>query len=384
MKIAFDAQLLFENKKTGIGWTVKKIIDNMDYHAMKHVQLNYFAFRNKESKRKIIRKYTEQGYLAKECGWIPLSIYRKISSYISFPYHLVMGRDCEITQFFNFVIPPGVRGKKAVYIYDMVYKACPETMEEENRRYLERNVENSCRCADIIITISDFSKNEILKYLDIEEKKIHVVPCGVDLETFNCDITSGSVTAVREKYSIPSSYYLYLGTLEPRKNIPAIVEAYKILRNQLMEETPYLVIAGKKGWDYETIFSLVKQYQLEEQVIFTGYITEEDKKSLLKGALSFVFPSLYEGFGLPPLEAMACGTPVIVSDRASLPEVVGNAGLLIDPEDHEGLATAMEKVFSDMDYRKELSQKGIEQAQKFSWKETARKLWNVYEQELSV
>lgn len=384
MKIAFDAQLLFENNKTGIGWTVNKIIDHMDSHAKKQIQLNYFAFRDKEHKRRILQKYTEQGYLTKECGWIPLSIYRKISSYLSLPYHWFMGSDSEITQFFNFVMPPGVKGKRAVYIYDMVYKACPETMEEENRRYLEQNVENSCRLADIIITISDFSKSEILKYLNIEEKKIHVVPCGVDFEKFHCESVPNRVIAVRETYGIPSNYFLYLGTLEPRKNIPAIVEAYKILTNRLKEETPSLVIAGKKGWDYEAIFSLVKQYQLEEKVIFTGYITEEDKQSLLKGALAFVFPSLYEGFGLPPLEAMACGTPVIVSNRASLPEVVGNAGILIDPENQEQLAEAMEKILSDTDYRDELSQKGIAQAQKFSWKETARRLWEVYEKELSA
>lgn len=380
MKIAFDAQSLFEEKKTGIGYTVEKIIENMDIKD-DEFQLNSFLFRNKKEKRKLIEKYISFGYKTKECTFLPLGIYRRIWHYLPIPYSFLMGKDAQITQFFNFIIPPGVKGKKAVYIYDMVYQACAETMERENFEYMKRNMEETAKRADFIITISEFSKREIVKYLQIPEDKIYVVPCGVDLERYNCNKDPGRIGAVKEKFKIKGSYYLYLGTLEPRKNILAIIEAYSRLKELSGEEIPSLVIAGKKGWEYESIFELVQKYHLSENVIFTGYVSEEEKCELLKGALCFLFPSLYEGFGLPPLEAMACGTPVIVSDRASLPEVVGDAGFLVDAENYDELALRMREVFQNPQCRERMIVKGLERAQNFTWKKAACLLKEVYKKE---
>ena len=295
-----------------------------------------------------------------------------------------MGSGAQITQFFNFIIPPGVKGKKSVYIYDMVYEACAETMERENYEYMKHNMEESSKRANFIITISEFSKREIVKYLQIDEKKIYVVPCGVDLETYNSRKNLQKIEQVKEKFGIQGDYFLYLGTLEPRKNIPAIIEAYRILKAQSETHILKLVIAGKKGWDYEAIFELVEKYDLTEDVIFTGYISEEEKCELLKGAMCFLFPSLYEGFGLPPLEAMACGTPVIVSDRASLPEVVGEAGILVDAEDYDELAVKMKLVSESPEYREELSRKGVDRAQNFTWKRASELLKEAYKKECGL
>lgn len=383
MKIAFDAQSLFEEKKTGIGYTVEKIIENMDIQG-DEFQLNYFLLRNKKEKRKLMEKYAFLGYKTKECTFFPLGIYRRIWHYLPIPYSFFMGKKAQITQFFNFIIPPGVKGKKAVYIYDMVYQACAETMERENFEYMERNMEETAKRADFIITISEFSKREIVKYLQIPEDKIYVVPCGVDLERYNCDKEPRKIEKVKEKFKIKSSYYLYLGTLEPRKNIPAIIEAYWRLKSQSESPIPQLVIAGKKGWNYEKIFELTEKYGLTEDVIFTGYIDEEEKCDLLKGALCFIFPSLYEGFGLPPLEAMACGTPVIVSDRASLPEVVGDAGILVDAYDYDELAMKMKLVFESPEYRDKLIHKGIDRVQDFTWKRASHLLKEVYKKECGL
>lgn len=378
MKIAFDVQALFEEKKTGIGWTIEKLIENMDMSLKTQYQLNYFAFRRKKIKRVFMQRFLEKGYQLAVCGWFPLAVYRRIWNVIPIPYSWLVRKDSDITQFFNYIIPPGVKGKAGVYIYDMVYRACPETMEDITRRVLEQNVERSCKRADFIITVSEFSKKEIHKYLGIPEKNIYVVPCGVDLAGYRSDIDIRDVKSVKQKYGIAGNYYLYLGTLEPRKNIPLILRAYWELKSQVGESAPQLVIAGKKGWDYQQIFEQVKQYGLEKKVVFTGYILEDEKPALLKGAIGFLFPSLYEGFGMPPLEAMACGTPVIVSNRASLPEVVGKAGILVEPDDHESMACWMRELYENIEYRNQMAQLGIERAQLYTWENSVKTLLNIY------
>jgi len=374
-----DARSLFEKQKTGIDWTIEKIISHIEIEPQNEYWLNYFALRKKKQKRLMMEPYVRRGYKLRICGFFSFALYRRIWNVIPIPYSWFMGRDTDITQFFNYVIPPGVKGEKALYVYDMVYRACPETMEETTRMYMERNVENSCRRADFIITISEFSKNEIIKYLEISSERIYVVPCGVDLSVYNPNINERKVAAVRKKFQINRPYYLYLGTLEPRKNIAMIVNAYCKVKEKKLDKLPQLVIAGKRGWGYQELFEMVQKYGLQEDIIFTDYISEEEKPPLLKGAICFLFPSLYEGFGMPPLEAMACGTPVIVSDQASLPEVVGDAGILVNPQDSEMMARHMKRLYDEPDYRKQLSQKCRKQAERFTWKIAASKLMEVYE-----
>lgn len=378
MKIALDAQSLFEENKTGIGWTIENIINHMKLLPDNEYQLNYFAFRGRKNKKTMMERYAKKGYRIKASGLFPLGLYHRIWNLIPIPYSWFMGHDTDITQFFNYVIPPGVKGKAGVYIYDMVYKACPETMEDSTRMYMEKHMKRSCKRADFIITISEFSKKEIVKYMNVDENKVKVVPCGVDLSVYRQDIAEDLVLSVKKKFRIAGSYFLYLGTLEPRKNVLLIIEAYRDLKERIKDNIPKLVIAGKKGWGYQKIFEKVQEYGLLEDVIFTGYISEQEKPVLLKGATCFLFPSLYEGFGMPPLEAMACGTPVIVSDQASLPEVVGEAGLLVSPDDWRRLSQYMELVLSNEIYREELGKLGRKQAEKFSWDVVVGELLKIY------
>lgn len=379
MKIALDAQSLFEEKKTGIGWTIENIINHMELLPENEYQLNYFAFRGRKAKKGMMEHYEQKGYRIKTSGTFPLGVYHRIWNFLPIPYAWFMGHDTDITQFFNYVIPPGVKGKTGVYIYDMVYKACPETMEDTTRAYMEKHMKKSCKRADFIITISEFSKREIVKYMNVDADKVKVVPCGVDLSVYQPDIAEEQVMSVKKKFGIDDSYFLYLGTLEPRKNVPLIIEAYYELKERLKTNIPKLVIAGKKGWGYQAIFEKVQNYDLLNDVIFTGYVSEEEKPVLLKGAICFLFPSLYEGFGMPPLEAMACGTPVIVSNQASLPEVVGDAGLYVEVNDCESMSQYMELLSSDGDYRSLIGEQGREQAEQFSWFEAAKDLLKVYE-----
>ena len=162
---------------------------------------------------------------------------------------------------------------------------------------------------------------------------------------------------------------MFTGTLEPRKNITRLLEAFAKTKSR---ETLALVIAGKKGWLYKGIFETVKKLNLANRVILTGFVDDEDLPSVYSSARAFVYPSLYEGFGLPPLEAMACGTPVITSDTTSLPEVVGKAALLVDPTDAEAIAAAMRRLMDDVALGHNLLQLGLERAKEFSWQQTAR------------
>lgn len=383
VRVALDAQSLFEAEKTGIGQTIEKIIDHLADIKKNKYQLNCFSFRNKKEKWNRLQKYRDMGYETKMCGWFPLGIYRRVWNIIPLPYSWFMGRRTEITQFFNYVIPPGVKGKKGVYIYDMVYKAYPETMQTATRDYMEKNLKKSFERADFIITISEFSKREILKYYNFPAKSIYVVPCGVDLSIYKPDIEQEKIEELKKKYNIEGDYFLYLGTLEPRKNIPVIIEAYKFLEEiwgkQENEKLPQLILAGKSGWEYKEIFELINRYDMQENVIFTGYVGEEEKPILINGAISFLFPSLYEGFGMPPLEAMACGTPVIVSNRASLPEIVGKAGSMVEPDDYKSIAYYMKRIYEDKDYRETKKKQGIERSKLFSWENAAQKLESIYE-----
>jgi glycosyltransferase involved in cell wall biosynthesis len=240
----------------------------------------------------------------------------------------------------------------------------------------------SCNRADTIITISQFSKSEIVKYLAVPKEKIVVMPCGVDFEFFRPDYSTEEIQTIKDKYSINSDYILYLGTLEPRKNIEKLIDAYQLLKSR-NNDIPKLVIAGRKGWQYNSIFQKVNEYRLINDIIFTGYLSEQDTPVLMKGAHAFVFPSIYEGFGMPPLEAMACGTPVITSNVASLPEVVGDAALLVNPFSVESIAEAIGKIIQDECLRTSLSQKGLIHASSFSWDRSAKIVLDVYNNLLS-
>lgn len=369
MKIAFDAQSLLEEEKTGIGWTIKMLVEGMIQDEDNEYSLNYFAFRNKKEKNERMSRYKSINTAVNCCGWMPLGVYHKIWNTIPVPYALLFPQEADVTIFFNYTVPPGVKGKTAVFIYDMVWKACPETMEESNRAFMDKNTRTACERADMIITISEFSRREIVKYMDIPEEKVKVVPCGVDLERFHPNYSPADVQKAKEKYGINGEYLLYLGTLEPRKNLMYLIESYAMLYAE-NRAVPDLVIAGKKGWQYDGLFQKVEECGLSSKVIFTGYVDEEDVPLLLKGARVFVFPSLYEGFGLPPLEAMACGTPVIVSNVSSLPEVVADAAILVDIEKKDALKDAIKTVCQEKSLQKELQDKGIKRASSFTWEKS--------------
>jgi len=269
------------------------------------------------------------------------------------------------------------RKKKVLTVHDLVPMLYPETQPSmlEARiwaRTLERSIKSFCK----ITTVSEHTKADVIKYFGISEDLIDVIYPGYNpifRRVYNEACRDKMRAQLKEKFNISSPFILFVGTLEPRKNVVRIIKAFSVLKRQHYPQK--LVLVGKKGWKYDDIFRTIESLQLEDDVLWTGYSSLEDMVALYNLADVFVFPSLYEGFGSPPLEAMACGTPVVTSNISSLPEVVGEAGLLVDPYDEQGIAEALRRIIDDKELRELLSQKGIERSSHFSWTLTATKTW---------
>ncbi len=221
-----------------------------------------------------------------------------------------------------------------------------------------------------ILSVSESTKSDLIRLFKTSEKKIQVTPLGYDQQSYVVKADATADKKVLDNYQLTPGYLLFIGTLEPRKNIVSIITAYSQLTSAQQEQYP-LVIGGKKGWFYEEIFATVQRLGLENKVHFLGRVEDSELPALYRGAKLFLFPSFYEGFGLPPLEAMACGTPVITSNISSLPEVVGEAGWLVDPHNLLELVEALTILITHEDRYLELKKKAPAQAAQFSWQKTA-------------
>jgi glycosyltransferase involved in cell wall biosynthesis len=273
----------------------------------------------------------------------------------------------------DFVLPPVRQARTILTVHDLTFMRLPECAEAGLRAYLDKVVPRSIQRADLVLADSQSTKKDLIELLGVSPDKIEVVYAGVE-RRFRPMEGEMALHRVKKRYGLNFPFILSLGTLEPRKNFTRLIEAYALMRDRGLK----LVIAGGKGWLYDEIFAKVEELGLEDKIIFPGFIADEDLPALYNLAKIFVFPSLYEGFGLPPLEAMACGTPVVTSDRPSLPEVVGGAGLMVEATDDQELARAMERVLTDENLRREMREKGLRQAAKFTWEAAAEKLLDVY------
>ncbi len=248
-------------------------------------------------------------------------------------------------------------------IMDLSYIYFPEMFKKRDLWQLRRWTASSVKKAKRILTISKFSKNAIIDYYHLDPKKVVITYPGLKM-------TKNKKKVDLKKYNVEGDFLLYVGTLQPRKNLNKLIEAFSRLSNKDLK----LVIVGKKGWLYKEIFEKVKKLNLTKKVIFTGFVPDEHLPAFYQKAQCFVLVSLYEGFGLPALEAMHYGCPVVISDVSSLPEVVGEAGVLVDPNKTEEIANGIEKAIKN---REELIEKGYQQAKKFSWEKCARETLKV-------
>ena len=275
--------------------------------------------------------------------------------------------------------------RSVVTIHDLGYLYYPEAHRLLDRLYLDLSTRYNARAAAHLIADSSVTKRDLIERYGTEPGRITIVYPGYDNTVFQPVRSKEALEAVKAKYGIVGDYVLFVGTLQPRKNLTRLLTAFSLcdLHDPNKFGTPtsnlQLVIAGKRGWLYEQFFRQVEELGLEGRVVFTGYVPEGDLPALLSSARLFVFLSLYEGFGLPVLEAMACETPVVCSNVSSLPEVAGDAAILVDPLNVEGLAAAMERVLGDEELIAGLIERGLEQVRKFSWERCAHETLKVLE-----
>ena len=363
MKIGIDTREL-AGKKAGIGWYIFHVLSNLlqidsknTYVAYSSKQIDFPDFPN--LKKIVVPKDGLSWHLetAKRIVKDDIDIYWSISS----------------------PIVPALTKVPTIYtIHDLTNIFYPQYHKLKGRLIDKLFLAKAVKKTNKIIAISDATKKDIVKLFPSTQEKISVTHLGYD-KVFK-PLPKKEIETHLEKYKLNSGYVLYVGTLEPRKNIETILKAYSLIDSGVQNMHP-LVIVGKKGWKYEKIFEVFKELGLKEKVRFLDYLDFEDLPALYNGASVFVFPSFYEGFGLPPLEAMACGTPVITSNVSSLPEVVEDSGILVDPLDTELIAKNIEAILTDNDLRFELSEKAIKQSSKFSWGKTAKQTLNILSQQ---
>lgn len=264
------------------------------------------------------------------------------------------------------VVPLAMRVPAVVCVHDLAFLRFPDRFRSSRRRYLSALIRVSVQRAAHVLTVSEFTRREVIELLGVAPSKVTATPNGRD-ERIG-PLATDEIEVFRRRQNLPAEFLLFLGTLEPRKNLVTLLHAYAQRQDEL--KMP-LIVAGGKGWLFESIFKTVEELGLRDLVHFAGFVPGEELGHWYNAATALVYPSLYEGFGLPPLEAMQCGTPVITSDAGSLVEVVGDAGLSVAATDIVALGDALVRVTSDPALRMEMRERGLQRAQQFDWGRTA-------------
>ena len=280
----------------------------------------------------------------------------------------------------QYTAPPLTPCPVVATVHDLAFEHIPATFKRRSWMQMRLTVRRTVRRAAHVITVSEYSRQDIIKTYGVPPERVTVTPEAA-APHFRPQPPE-EVLRVRRKYAIDGDYILAVGSIQPRKNLVRLLRAYAELRSRRVRP-PQLVLVGKRAWLYGETLRAVEREGLAGACVFTGYVPEADLPALYAGALCFVYPSFFEGFGLPPLEAMQCGTPVITGNLTSLPEVVGDAGLMVDPFDARAIAAALGHVVEDAALREELRGRGLERASRFSWRATAALTLEAYERALS-
>jgi len=275
-----------------------------------------------------------------------------------------------------FVAPLWTPCPTVVTVYDLSFIHFPDRFPALQRWYLASQTRRSCRQARRVITISESSRQDVHRFFDVPLARIDVVQPGVD--SYYRPVPAVDVVAFRQRENLPEKFVLHVGTLQPRKNLPVLLEAFATLGRPELQ----LLLVGGKGWQFDEIFQGITRLGIQEQVRLTGYVPDQELPLWYNAAALFVFPSLYEGFGMPVIEAMACGTPVIAANTSSIPEAAGKAAILFEPQDVTELAERMGTVLDDPELSNKMREKGLRQAQQFSWQRAGRETAAVYRKAL--
>ena len=377
MKIFIEGTPLFSNTRSGVGQYTKRLTEAMISLRPKNQYVVFgFHFILKGLKNPIddlsptfIRKYIRllpgRGYNL---------LYKKG---LRLPIDILLRSKPDIVFYANFVHwPLWTKAKSVIVVHDLGYVDLPQYVETKNRIFLEKYVPYSVKKADHIITISEFTKRRIMQHFEIDSSKISIVTPAID-HSFFYPRPADEIKKIRETYNLPKTFLLFVSTLEPRKNIVGLLDAFAALPASIQKQYP-LVLVGGRGWADEDIHERLRKYS-DLPIIRPGYVRDEHMPSLYSAASLFIFPTHYEGFGMPPLEAMACGTPVITSATTSLPEVVEGAAIKINPANIHEITEAITLVLKDKDMQFTLSEMGLSQAKKFTWEKSAKKALEIFE-----
>ena len=383
MRIGIDARTILNPEKgeaIGVGHYTYQLIRHLLRLDTQNEYVLFFDFRVRE---KDVKKFSQPNVTIK---FYPFSDYKK---YLPVAYSEILGTATLNKENLDVLhstsaesrIPMGYKGKTVVTLHDLAVYNCPQCFPTLKMTRTKAVLNMMASKADKIIAVSNSIKEDIQKQLNIKPKKIEVIYSGLDKRFFE-EQSAGS-KGVLAKFGIEKKYILFLGTLEPSKNITRLLEAFKKFKEDYQKtkgQFDYqLVVAGKRGWLSEEYRQLVKDLELSSDVVFTGYVVGDELVPLFKGAEFFVMPSLYEGFGMTVLEALATVTPSIISKVSSMPEIVGEAAHFVNPLDTAEIADAMMRFATDENFRNSFIAKGLEQAKKFDWDKAARETLAVYE-----
>lgn len=372
LKIWLEATHLFMSPtrhQSGIGYYTENIIRSvieLDQNDEFSIVANLFAT-NKLPKVKI--SSTTKNYNYKLIRFLPGKVWNQlIKRRVLPPVNVLLKDTPDVMVNFDFVrLPVSKKVKTLTVIHDLAFLHYPEFVQSRNLARLKKFVPLAIKKSDRIVAVSEFTKSDIVKSYNVDPQKIDVVSNAVNHKVF---FPQKLKPSVQKKYNLPNDYTLFIGNIEPRKNILGIIEAFGKLPTQLQAKHP-LVLVGGKGWNDEGISEALNNSSAKEHIVRVGYVDDDDLAQVYAGAQIFVFPSFYEGFGLPVLEAMASGTPVITSKVSSLPEVGGDAVLYVDPKKSTTIAEAMKKLLQNSELQKTLIKKGIAHSKQFSWEQSA-------------
>jgi len=376
MKIGVDIRVLARGTRTGVEEYTINLLSNL---LTLNPEINYQLFYNAYQKVDLNYPWISLPNVKLNDFKIPNRFFFISARYFNQPKIDRLLRNVDV--YFNphfFIAPVSQKCKKVITFHDLSFEYHPEFFSWRKRLWQKflMNAKREVQKADKIIAVSESTKSDLINFYKIDPAKIKVIYSGVG-EQFNVIGDSPSLceglSPISKKYNLPDRFILYFGTIEPRKNLIGLIKAFELLKDKDCK----LVIAGTKGWLYQDIFKAVNKSKKRKDIIFTGFVEESDKPDLYNLSELFVYPSFFEGFGFPPLEAMACGIPTIVSSNSSLSEVVGKAALMVDVTNIDELNWAMEIALSDKKLRERLIKNGLEQAQKFSWQKCAKETLNV-------
>ncbi len=376
MRVAIDVQNLLR-PMTGVGCYVSNLVRALSLLPVEGaIQAFYFSRAKQNSRIGLSGGRVSEKAISFPPGRVVQFLWKRFS----FPKVDSLVGPADVFHFPNFVARPVQKGKVVITVPDLSFVRFPHFTQPKNLRFLTRNVSRSIERADKVIAISEFTRKELGELFPSAARKLVVTRLGVS-EAFFPRTDEEDLQRVRAIYNLPDQYVLFVGTLEPRKNLATLLDAYRIFRKQSRTYAGIgLVAAGMKGWLYEETMKRISSMPPEMSPLLTGYVEESDLPYLYSAAKMVVMPSLYEGFGLPCLEAMACGTPLVCSNGSSLPEVVGDAALMVSPTDPEEMAHAMSTVADDRELADDLVRRGTERAAQFTWRRCAEETYRVYEE----